>query len=399
MATQLISGQNILLECSDIQLLLHSNSLPSSIVLDTSAFLLNDQGKVRSDDDFVFFNAASRPSQGIDLDVKHHKLVIDLNKVDGGVKKIVLASTISDGVRKRQSYSDIGAIGVVVEQISTKKELARFDLDTKALNETALIFAEVYRHNGVWKFKAVGQGFAGGLEPLCKTYGLEIGQGEGEVSQQPEQPPIAKEAAAKKINLSKIVLEKQGQKIRLDKQPNEKLGKICINLNWDAKKGLFGGSNIDLDLGCLFEMLDTDEYDGYPGCVQALGDLFGEFDEEPYIVLDGDDRSGDSKNGENLYINGHHWDKISRVLVYAFIYEGAPSWAKANGVVTIQCPGQSDIEVKLDSHSRFQTMCAIAMLENRKNNIEITKLVEYFNNHSDMDDHYGFGLNWVAGQK
>lgn len=126
-----------------------------------------------------------------------------------------------------------------------------------------------------------------------------------------------------------ISLEK-GKKVNLRKQEKVGLGEILVNLNWNnkpAKKGflgsLFGGGSkpIDLDLGCLYELKN-----GRKGTVQALGNAFGSLQQEPYIALDGDDRTGAVATGENLRIDGNHIADIKRVLVYTYIYEGVANW-------------------------------------------------------------------------
>jgi len=176
-------------------------------------------------------------------------------------------------------------------------------------------------------------------------------------------------------------------------------------LNWDqtsggAKKGflgslLGGGSNgVDLDLGCMFEFKD-----GSKGIVQALGNHFGQLDRSPYIFLDGDDRTGSVSLGENLYINGKHWDQIKRVMVFAFIYEGVANWAQTNGRVSIKAPDQPEIEIRMDASGKDQNFCVIGMLENRNGSLNISKEVNYFNGHELADRHYGFGFKWRAGSK
>ncbi len=161
-------------------------------------------------------------------------------------------------------------------------------------------------------------------------------------------------------------------------------------------KFLGGGASgsIDLDLGCLFQMQD-----GRPGGVQALGDTFGSLHQPPYIQLMGDDRTGASAQGEFLHINGRYWNRLKKVLIYAFIYEGVPNWSAADAVVTIETPGQPTLEVRLDEHRNDLGMCAIAMLENVGGSIQAKKLVEYFPSHEPMDRAYGFGLSYVAGRK
>ena len=139
--------------------------------------------------------------------------------------------------------------------------------------------------------------------------------------------------------------------------------------------------------------------------MQALGNALGDFDRAPFIKLDArrPHRPG-RRGGENLYINGEHFDQIKRALIFAFIYEGAPNWAATDGVVTINMPDQAPIEVRLDRGGN-QMMCAIAMIENSGGNLQVTKLVEYFaqqgrdSAHELMDRRFGFGLRWKTGSK
>lgn len=195
---------------------------------------------------------------------------------------------------------------------------------------------------------------------------------------------------------------KKGQKVSLEKKGSAPLGEILINLNWSqpVKKGFFAPKPqaIDLDLGCLFEL----EVEGqtYKGCVQALGNAFGNLQQPPFIALDGDDRSGANAAGENLRINGSMISYIKRVLVYTFIYEGATDWKTANGVVTVKCPGNDDIIVRMDEYGSKQPMCAIALLENTTgSSFSVEKVVQFFNGHQFMDQAFHWGLNWQPGRK
>lgn len=178
-------------------------------------------------------------------------------------------------------------------------------------------------------FRAIGAGFVGGLEPLAKSYGVEVGEGESAAPQ-----PVEK-SAVKPVNLSKITLEKKGQSISLEKKPQGQLGKILINLNWNAtplkSAGFFSktAAGIDLDLACLYQFQD-----GTVGGVQALGNRYGNLLQPPYIQLDQDDRSGASLTGENLMINGDYWHLFKRILVFTFIYKGVPNWAHVDARIT-----------------------------------------------------------------
>ena len=188
---------------------------------------------------------------------------------------------------------------------------------------------------------------------------------------------------------------KKGQKVNLKKKVP--IGEILINLNWDQpkKRFLFSPRPIDLDLGCLYELKN-----GRKGTVQALGNAFGHLDQEPWMALDGDDRTGASAAGENLRINGAKIPEIQRVLVYTFIYEGAADWQTANGVVTLRYPGNEDIIVRMDEYNNARRMCAIALLENNGGDgFSVEKQVTFFDGHAQMDKAYNWGMRWVPGRK
>ncbi|MCM3005945.1 TerD family protein [Priestia koreensis] len=200
-----------------------------------------------------------------------------------------------------------------------------------------------------------------------------------------------------------IQLTKKGQSINLSKDTHTSLGEISVNLNWNQKpssggffKAFLGGNkSADLDLGCLYEMQD-----GRRGCVQALGNAFGNLQGDPYIQLDHDDRTGASTNGENLRINGDKLIDIKRILVYTFIYEGAANWNEVGGVVTLKYKNGEDIVVNMDEHRNGKIMCAIAMIENVQNQtFNVKRLVEYFDGHQQMDKAYKWGMQWTAGRK
>jgi tellurite resistance protein TerA len=196
-----------------------------------------------------------------------------------------------------------------------------------------------------------------------------------------------------------INLTKDAPRISLAKSDST-TGEMRVNLNWSqppSKKGFLSGflspGTLDLDLGCLYELANGDV-----GAVQALGNSFGSLDYEPFIELDQDDRSGLSTEGENLSVNMECSSELKRVLVFAFIYEGAPSWDVAKGMVTISPPKGEKITVLLDA-PQYKTMCAIAMLNFDKSGVSIQREVKYFDGHADMDYAYSFGLNWVPGTK
>lgn len=402
----LTSGQNIALSATSLKVAMLTKNKAIGVMTDPSLFLLQSNDKIKTDDDFVFFNNPYRNDVGVSLN--NDAFEVQLQKISADIVKIVFALTITDGINRKQSFSHVNDVEMLITDSSSQQTIATFTLKTQGMNETALILGEIYFRNGQWKFRALGKGFVGGLQPLAELYGVDIG--EGEASSPPPAPPkveakpeIKPEPPAQfelnptpSVNLSKVTLTKKGEGISLEKKSNKEHGQILINLNWtQGKKSLFGFSkSVDLDLGCLFELKD-----GSKMCVQALGNAFGSLNSPPFIALDADDRTGASAGGENLRINGKYWDQIKRVLVYAFIYEGVPNWAAANATIKIKTPDQPMIVIDLDSHDNTKGMCAIAMFENVNEAIKITKLVDYKKGHQEVDRAYGWGMQWQAGSK
>ena len=152
--------------------------------LDASLFLCGDDGKVIDDKHFVFYGNLKSPDGSVEHtgdnltgegDGDDEQIKIDLNAVPAGVKKMVVAVTIHEATARGQNFGQVvNAFMRVIDQ-SGDKELARYDLSEDYSIETAMIFGEVYRHNDEWKFKAVGAGFEGGLGPLARSHGVNIG--------------------------------------------------------------------------------------------------------------------------------------------------------------------------------------------------------------------------------
>lgn len=151
--------------------------------LDASAFLLTDNGKVRSDEYLVFYNQLLSPCQS----VKHtgdnrtgagegddEAIQIDLDKVPAATKRIVVCVTIHDAETRKQNFGQVSNAFMRIVNLENDMEIARFDLSEDYSTETAMIFGEVYRHDTEWKFKAVGQGFSGGLETMCSQFGVNV---------------------------------------------------------------------------------------------------------------------------------------------------------------------------------------------------------------------------------
>ena len=156
----------------------------ASFDLDASAFLLTASGRVRGDHDFIFYNQLksqdgsvehtgdNRSGQG---DGDNESLVVDLSKVSPEIEKVAVTVTIHDAQSRGQNFGQIANAFIRVVNQDSGIEIVRFDLAEDYSTETAMVFGEVYRHNGEWKFRAVGQGYAGGLAAMCQQYGIQVG--------------------------------------------------------------------------------------------------------------------------------------------------------------------------------------------------------------------------------
>jgi tellurium resistance protein TerD len=151
--------------------------------LDGAVFLINTTGKVRSDADFVFYNNL----KSVDGAVVHsgdnttgagdgddETITIDLSKVAADVDKISVCVTIHDAETRKQNFGMVSKAYVRCVNAAGNGEIARYDLSEDGSTEAAMIFGEVYRAGADWKFKAIGQGFKGGLGPLAKNFGVNV---------------------------------------------------------------------------------------------------------------------------------------------------------------------------------------------------------------------------------
>jgi tellurium resistance protein TerD len=156
--------------------------------LDASAFILGKNGKVKTENDFVFYNNQKWPNDNSPIiwstgdDRKGgegEQIYIDFSKLPADVDRIAITVTIDDAVNKRQNFGQVSNAYVSVAKIQNEfdtigETVIQFDLEEEFSIETALVVCEIYRKNGEWKFNAVAAGYQGGLEALCRAYGVEV---------------------------------------------------------------------------------------------------------------------------------------------------------------------------------------------------------------------------------
>ncbi|MDG6108605.1 TerD domain-containing protein [Dactylosporangium aurantiacum] len=496
----MLKGANLPVRVAAVRAVLGWSSGAGVPDADGSALLLVG-GKVRNDDDFVFYNQPAHPAGAVRHEGKTSgggvvtdTLFVNLARVEPVVERIILAASADGG-----TFGSVRGLHIRLLDAGSGVEVARFD-SPGATTETAFIFGELYRRAGQWKFRAVGQGYDSGLAGLARDFGISVDDEpapaaatqvptapapaapppaapapstggwpsvtvtgpDGQPRQiglpatvpppvAPPPPPMAPPAApvappsppappmapptpppappmapfappvappappvapgppaapAAPVRLTKVTLTKQAPTVSLTKQGGSS-GSMRVNLNWSMrgleKRGLFGKRksaqlpDLDLDLCCLWELVD-----GRKGIVHPLDNQFGALHQAPYILLDGDDRTGAVETGENLTINLDHAREFRRILIYANIYDGAESFAGLDAVATLYPQHGAPIEMRLDECTVQSRAGVLFLIENVNGELVVRRESRYiipepgqFRNQA-VDLAYGWGLSWVA---
>ncbi|MGI5467500.1 TerD family protein [Streptomyces sp. CA-132043] len=460
-------GGNAPVEAGAVRIELSWRTGPGVPDVDASALLL-DGGKVRDDGDFVFYNQPAHASGAVRHEGKRTAdgtaadvLAVDLTAVEPAIERVVLAASADGG-----TFGQVPELSVrVLDATGTKPggagspgagaaapggaELVRFD-SQDATVETAFVLGELYRRQGGWKFRAVGQGYDRGLAGLATDYGISVDDPGPAPLQQPAsaalQPPApapaavpgaptaapahsatpgqpdastpappahaASPSAPTPVRLSKVTLTKDAPAVSLTKQGGTS-GALRVNLNWQMRpapqgtgwgrklsRALAGPAALDLDLGALYELTD-----GSKGVVQALGNAFGSLHAPPYLHLDGDDRTGAVAAGENLTVNLDHQHLIKRILFFVTIYEGARSFGDLNATVTLTPQRGAPVDFSLDECTVPSNVCALALLLNTGSELVVQREARYLvpergvSPQRTVDQAYGWGMRWAPGRK
>ncbi len=443
---QMLKGSNTPVPTTALRVEVGWRTGPGVPDADASALLLVS-GKVRSDADFVFYNQPAHSSGALRHEGKRtagdrvtDTLLADLARVEPAIDTIVLAASADGG-----PFGRVPDLYIEVRDTARDTPVARFD-NPGATTETAFVLGEFYRRQGAWKFRAVGQGYSSGLEGLATDYGITVDEPQQAAptpaapapapaapapptaapaayppspvapaayppppAAQPAAPPPPPAAPAP-VRLTKVTLTKAAPSVSLTKQGGTS-GALHVNLNWQVHKQFSGWSSkfgrpaamhsdLDLDLCALYELTD-----GSKGVVQALGNAFGSLHQPPFILLDGDDRTGAVASGENLTVNLDHKHAFRRILVFVTIYEGARSFADLDATVTLQPQHGAPIEFSLDECTVPSPVCALALITSSGGDLVVQREARYLvpergvSPQRTVDHAYGWGMNWTPGRK
>lgn len=151
--------------------------------LDASAFLLGQNGKILTEKEFIFYgnlehNSGSVKHMGDNItgegDGDDEQIQIDLSRIPSNISKVAFTVTIYDAESRRQNFGQVSNAFIRIVDENTNQDIIRYNLSEDFSIETAIVVGELYRHNGEWKFNAIGSGFQGGLAALCKHYGIDV---------------------------------------------------------------------------------------------------------------------------------------------------------------------------------------------------------------------------------
>ncbi|MEU9116869.1 TerD family protein [Streptomyces sp. NPDC048483] len=440
----MLKGSNVPVPAPAVRVELGWQAPAGTPDVDASALLLAS-GKVRGDADFVFYNQPAHASGAVHHEGKRpagggmtDSLRVDLTAVEGAIDKVVLAASADGG-----AFGSVPGLHIRVLDATSGAELARFD-SQDATTETAFVLGELYRRQGAWKFRAVGQGYATGLAGLAKDFGISVDEEppaapapQAAPAPMPPAPPLptgqpvasippppgapAPPPAPAAVRLTKVTLTKDAPAVSLTKQGGTS-GAMRVNLNWTSggtgkrltkklgRKALEAmgargalapqSGELDLDLCALYELTD-----GAAGVVHPLGGNFGALHTPPYIQLDGDDRTGAVEAGENLTINLDQQARIKRILIFVTVYAGARSFEGLHATVTLQPQHGAPVDFSLDECRVPSNVCALALITNTGSELVVQREARYLvpepgiSPQRTVDHAYGWGLDWSPARK
>ncbi len=359
-------GQNLVINATTIDISVECELSSNNDAIDVSAFLLSDNNKTRNDDDFIFYNQLSSSDKSVTLSLApstKQSFKIDLSKIDQDIHKIAFVITTP------AAFKLASCLSVKVADI------AEFSPNISDMDETSLILAELYRHKGQWKFKAIGQGYAGGLEPIAIGYGVDVN--DEATPPAPSEPPVSKPlptvAPAKQepskpaapiennapVSITKVDLSKAGEKATISLEKGKKL---TAKLKWDTKA--------DLDLYCFYVDKNDQEDKVY---YKLLGDL----SKPPFIKLLGDSQVAGE---EVLEISQPDNIKYALICAYSAVSNGRGSFHSYKARVQVTDNNKQTVTSHLNHDDPTSYWVALALIDFQEAGKATIKNIETYSN-------------------
>ena len=157
----------------------NSSSTGSAFDLDASVFILGENGKLISDQHFIFYNNLKSPNETVihtgdnltgDGDGDDEQILVDLSKIESTANEICIVITIHEAEQRNQNFGQVRNSFIRIADSNTNEDLLKYELEEDFSIETAVEFGRIYKRNGTWKFEAVGAGMKGGLQDYLNKY-------------------------------------------------------------------------------------------------------------------------------------------------------------------------------------------------------------------------------------
>ena len=328
---QLSKGGNAPLAQTGFRLGLAFDHVPEGADVDVSAYMLRADGKVRGDDDMVYFG--QREGAGITLSADGNGFDVDTGRVPAEVERIAICVVV-DG----KAASSLGAI-----EMKAGHDIV-FRHDVSSSPEAAIIVAEIYRRNGDWKIRAVGQGFTGGMAPLARSFGMDVVD-EPSADAPVQAAPAPAPAPSAPVSLKKVTLKKEGS-VSMKKGG----GEIRARLEWEGR----GGGDGDLDFYCLYVLKDGT-------CGKVYWGDNGHSRRAPFITLSGDSQSAGM---EEIVLHQPDELKFALFAAYSAVSNGTGSFESYRPKVVLTDHMGNEVTIPLinpNAHSYWVAISHVAV--------------------------------------
>lgn len=425
----LTMGANAPLDCDEASVTLRWPK--ASGVLDASIYMLGSDGRVRGDDHMIFYNQRSDPDGAVKIvsiaaDTTEVRLYF--TRVPDPVVRIVICVTVEQPDRTMARF-----VGTSVAIDGSGMEGFRFEPELSQASEVAMRMIEVYRRDGGWRVRAIGQGFKAGLDALARSFGVDVSGGEestddsvpsvdpGQATHataQPEpkpeaQPPLPEhnrrdggEVYGHDLppSVSEVaddptlppILAEGSNSLSADRPEHiwplpdgDIRAGLTIEMIWRSRLGgAYGRARyLELELGCFYETVD-----GTRGILQTW-DARGHLDRAPFIRLE-DAKMVDGEGRQTLAIADRHRGKIKRLQLYAFIPRGSANWAMASVAMTATLGDHPPVSMAIDKGDDGHAIVAMMTVDQSQQSIVATHQAKFAVRHPDLDALLGWGMSW-----
>lgn len=415
--TQLISGANAPVAGDHVEILITWPT--ASGALDPSAFLVAENGKVRSDADMVFYNQESAEKGCVRLVESvggQARFAIALTDVPSTIVKIIFCLTVETPGR-----SMAGFVGTALGVLEGGREAHRFEPALSGASEVSMMVAELYRRDNNWKIRAIGQGFRDGLGALATSLGVDVEGDDSGASApdpvpapvpsaspptppppastpppSPPPPPVTPPPPAQPAAPSPApppAVRTPGS------QPFDRKdtligaghgGRLTVTLDW---RWTIGGTDgrirpLGLSLGaaCIAP-------DGTRSAIQS-GDWRGRLEAAPWLLVTPGNLADENAGQESLSFNLEGLAAYAQIDLYAFIGQGSATWGGSETWVNLSGPSLPTSEFCIDPPADGMSAVALLRIVNRDGQCAVTRLDQCAADQRELDARLGWHLAW-----